>query len=147
MRTAGYNGPVVTVKLQTTSLSVDEALAAVRRPDCGAVAVFLGTARNHHDGKKVRRLAYRAYPEMAEKELAKIEEDARRRWTLGQVYIAHRTGDVPIGEASVVIAVSAAHRAEAFEAARFAIETLKKTVPIWKEEFYDSGKAWISGGE
>ncbi len=137
----------MTVKLQDTKLSVDEALAAVKRPDCGAVAVFLGTARNHHDGKKVRRLAYRAYPEMAEKELAKIEEDARGRWKVGQVYIAHRTGDVPIGEASVVIAVSAPHRAEAFEAARFAIETLKKTVPIWKEEFYDSGKAWISAGE
>lgn len=137
----------MTVKLQTEPLSADEALAAVRRPDCGAIAIFLGTVRDHHAGKRVRRLAYHAYPEMAERELASIEAEARRRWPLGEIYIAHRTGDIPIGEASVLVAVSSAHRAEAFEACRFAIETLKKTVPIWKEEFYDFGKAWIGGVE
>lgn len=133
------------VKVIRTPLSIDEAMAAVRRDDCGAVAIFAGTVRNHHDGKKVRKIGYSAFTEMAEKELRKIAEEAGRQWVLGDVYVAHRTGDLQIGDLSVVIAVSAPHRAEAFDACRFIIEQLKKSVPIWKEEFYDSGKAWISG--
>lgn len=132
-------------KIQSEPLSLDEAYAAVRRPDCGAVAVFVGTVRNHHDGKKVERISYSAFAEMAVKEFEAIGEEARARWNTGAVYIAHRTGPLSIGDASVVIAVSAAHRAEAFEACRYAIETLKKMAPIWKEEFYETGKAWISG--
>jgi molybdopterin synthase catalytic subunit len=134
------------VRIQSSPLSVDEAVAAVRRPDCGAVAVFLGTVRDRHDGRRVTGLSYSSYEEMARKEMEAIEAEARRRWKLGEVFCAHRTGRLEIGDASVVIAVSAAHRAEAFEACRFAIETLKKTVPIWKEEFYEgSGKAWVGG--
>ena len=129
----------------TEVLSIDEAYAAVRRPDCGAVALFVGTVRNHHDGKRVTKISYTAFKEMAEKEFAKIGAESASRWKTGAVYIAHRTGPLKIGDASVVIAVSSAHRAEAFEACRHAIETLKKLAPIWKEEFYDSGKAWISG--
>jgi len=133
------------VKVTADPLSIDEAYDAVRRPDCGAVALFVGTVRNHHDGKAVTRISYSAFKEMAEKEFAKIAAEAAARWKAGAFYLAHRTGPLRIGEASVVIAVSAAHRAEAFEACRYAIETLKKTAPIWKEEFYDTGKAWISG--
>ena len=133
------------LKVTTEPLSIDEAWTAVRRPDCGAVALFVGTVRNHHDGKTVTRISYSAFKEMAEKEFAAIAAEAQKRWKLGAVYIAHRTGALQIGDASVVIAVSSAHRAEAFEACRYAIETLKKMAPIWKEEFYDSGKAWISG--
>ena len=132
-------------KVTTEPLSIDEAYAAVRRDDCGAVALFVGTVRDHHDGKKVTRISYSAFKEMAEKEFAKIAADAAAKWKIGEVYIAHRTGRLAIGDASVLIAVSSGHRAEAFEACRHAIETLKKTAPIWKEEFYDGGKAWVSG--
>jgi molybdopterin synthase catalytic subunit len=133
------------VKVTGDPLSIDEAYAAVRRPDCGAVALFVGTVRDHHDGKRVKSLSYSAFKEMAEKEFAAIAAEAEKRWKTGAVYIAHRTGPLAIGDASVVIAVSSGHRAEAFEACRYAIETLKKMAPIWKEEFYDTGKAWVSG--
>jgi molybdopterin synthase catalytic subunit len=132
-------------KVTTDVLSIDEAYDAVRRPGCGAVALFIGTVRDHHDGKKVTKISYSAFKEMAEKEFAAIAAEAEKRWKLGAVYIAHRTGALQIGDASVVIAVSSAHRAEAFEGCRYAIETLKKMAPIWKEEFYETGKAWISG--
>lgn len=133
------------LKVTTEPLSIDEAYAAVKRPDCGAVALFVGTVRNHHDGKAVRSLSYTAFKEMAEKEFAKIEAEIQATWPVGEVYIAHRTGKLEIGDASVLIAVSSGHRAEAFDACRHAIETLKKSAPIWKEEFYDQGKAWVSG--
>jgi molybdopterin synthase catalytic subunit len=132
-------------KVTTDPLSIDEAYAAVRRPDCGAVALFVGTVRNHHNGKTVTRISYSAFQEMAEKEFAAIGAECAKRWKTGAVYIAHRTGALQIGDASVVIAVSSAHRAESFEACRYAIETLKKMAPVWKEEFYETGKAWISG--
>ena len=133
------------VKVTTEPLSIDEAYAAVRRDDCGAVALFVGTVRDHHDGKKVTKISYSAFKEMAEKEFAAIAAEATSRWKLGAVYIAHRIGPLRIGDASVVIAVSSAHRTEAFEGCRHAIEVLKKMAPIWKEEFYETGKAWISG--
>ena len=132
-------------KVTTEPLSLDEAYRAVRRDDCGAVALFVGTVRDHHDGKKVVAISYSAFREMAEKEFARIATEARAKWKIGEVYIAHRTGNLSIGDPSVVIAVSAPHRAESFDACRYAIESLKKMAPIWKEEFYDSGKAWISG--
>lgn len=124
---------------------MDEALQAVRRPECGAVAVFLGTVRNHHDGKKVVDISYTAFHEMAEMEIRRIADEAKKKWSLGEVYVAHRVGKLAIGDTSVLIAVSSAHRAEAFDACRHVIEVLKKTVPIWKEEFYDVGKAWVGG--
>jgi molybdopterin synthase catalytic subunit len=104
-------------KVTTEPLSIDEAYAAVRRDDCGAVALFVGTVRDHHDGKKVTKISYSAFQEMAVKEFAAIATEAAARWKIGAVYIAHRTGPLAIGDASVVIAVSAPHRAEAFEAA------------------------------
>ncbi len=125
-------------------LSVDAAYRAVRRHDCGAVDVFVGTVRNVNDGRTVRRMRYSAFAEMTLREFAAIASAARRRWRIGTVYIAHRTGTLQLGEASVVIALSAPHRAEAFAACRFAIERLKKMAPIWKEEFYARGKAWIA---
>ena len=132
-------------KVTTDVLSIDEAYDAVRRPGCGAVALFVGTVRDHHDGKKVTKISYSAFKEMAEKEFARIAAEAAARWKIGAVYLAHRTGKLEIGDASVVIAVSAPHRAEAFDACLHAIEALKKMAPIWKEEFYETGKAWISG--
>jgi molybdopterin synthase catalytic subunit len=133
------------LRVTAEPISLDEAYAAVRRPDCGAVALFVGAVRDHHEGRKVVSISYTAFQEMAEKEFGRIARECAERWKVGAVHIAHRTGKLEIGDASVIIAVSAAHRAEAFEACRHAIEALKKMAPIWKEEFYETGKAWVSG--
>jgi molybdopterin synthase catalytic subunit len=120
-------------------------VALGRRGGCRAVALFVGTVSDHHDGRKVTAVSYSAFQEMAVKEFAAIAAEAEARWEIGAVHIAHRTGTLAIGDASVVIAFSAPHRAGALEACRYAIETLKKTAPIWKEEFTETGKGWISG--
>lgn len=114
------------------------------RPDCGAVVVFSGTARDHADGRSdVQQLEYEAYEEQVVPRLEAIADEARRRWTtLGRVALLHRVGALAIGETSVIVAVSAPHRDEAFEAARFAIDTLKASVPIWKRETWAGGSAW-----
>jgi len=125
------------------SLDLQELIVFVSSPKSGAIATFIGTARNHNDGRRVISLEYEAYPEMAERELARVGEEARRRWDVDRIAIVHRIGPVRISEASVAIAVSATHRHEAFEACRFAIEELKKTVPIWKKEVFEGGELWI----
>jgi molybdopterin synthase catalytic subunit len=117
--------------------------AAAGHPAAGAIVTFVGTTRDHNDGRRVLRLEYEAYPEMAVAEMRKIGDEARRRWPVERVAIAHRIGVVPIGEASVVIAVSAGHREAAFEACHFAIDRLKQVVPIWKKEHFEGGETWI----
>jgi molybdopterin synthase catalytic subunit len=117
--------------------------AAVADPASGAICTFIGTTRDHHDVRSVTQLEYEAYPEMALRELQKIGAEARRRWPITKIAIVHRIGVVPIGEASVVIAVSSAHRVAAFEACHFAIDRLKEVVPIWKKEHFDGGEVWI----
>jgi molybdopterin synthase catalytic subunit len=107
---------------------------SVRSPHCGAVAVFLGTVRDITGDEITEFLDYEAYPPMAEKKLAEIEAEARRRWTIGEVALVHRLGRLGVGEISVGVAVSAPHRAAAFDACRFAIDTLKEVVPIWKKD-------------
>jgi molybdopterin synthase catalytic subunit len=118
------------------------ALLAAGRPD-GAVALFVGVVRDHHQGRAVRHLEYEAYEEMALPLMEELEADTRRRWPVSDVRIVHRLGRLEIGEASVAVAVASAHRAEAFAACRHAIDTLKKTVPIWKKEFYEDGAVWL----
>jgi molybdopterin synthase catalytic subunit len=115
----------------------------VATPGSGAVALFVGTVRDHARGHGVVRLEYEAYVPAAEKMLARIGDEIASRWNVDRVAIAHRIGLLEIGEASVVIGVSSAHRAEAFEACRYAIERIKEIVPIWKKEFYEDGATWI----
>ena len=129
--------------LQTDPISSDELAATVRGDGDGALALFLGTVRDHNQGRRVLYLEYHAYPEMAEREMRKIEREARERFAVSRVAIAHRTGRLDVGEASVVIAVSAPHRAEALDACRFVIDTLKRTVPIWKKEYFEGGEVWV----
>lgn len=124
-------------------IDLQEPVNYVSDPEAGAIATFIGTTRNNNEGRKVIALDYEAYPEMAEKELARIGEDARKKWPICRMAIVHRLGPVQITEASVVIAVSAGHRDAAFAACRFAIEEIKKTVPIWKKEVYEGGEVWI----
>lgn len=117
-------------------LPVDEAGAWVVRPDCGAVVVFSGTARDHSEGVEgVTRLDYEAYEEHVEASLSAVAGEARAKWpVVRRMVLLHRVGEVAVGESSVVVAVSAPHRQEAFEAARYCIDTLKETAPIWKRE-------------
>jgi molybdopterin synthase catalytic subunit len=115
----------------------------VSDPEAGAIVPFIGTTRNHNQGRKVIALDYEAYPEMAEKELARIGAEAAKQWPICRMAIVHRLGAVQIGEASVMIAVSSAHRDAAFAASRYAIEEIKRTVPIWKKEVFEGGEVWI----
>jgi molybdopterin synthase catalytic subunit len=124
-------------------INLQELVDYVIDPEAGAIATFIGTTRNNNEGRKVIALDYEAYGEMAEKELARIGADAAQNWPICRMAILHRLGPVQIGEASVAIAVSSAHRDAAFAASRFAIEEIKKTVPIWKKEVYEGGEVWI----
>ncbi len=119
----------------------------VRRPGCGAVVSFLGTVRDLTDGKVTVALDYEAHPGMAEKTMAEIEREARARWPVGDMALVHRTGRMDVGEVSVAVAVSCPHRAQAFEACRYAIDRLKELVPIWKKENWaDGGTEWVHPG-
>jgi molybdopterin synthase catalytic subunit len=124
-------------------INLQELVDCVTDPEAGAIATFIGTTRNNNEGRKVIALDYEAYPQMAEKELTRLGEEARRKWQICRMAIVHRVGPVQITEPSVMIAVSAAHREAAFAACRFAIEENKKTVPIWKKEVYEGGEIWI----
>ena len=132
---------------QITLDPIDTAALArqLRRDDDGAICVFEGVVRNQSLGKTTRYLVYEAYEEMA---LAKLEEIGglvREVWEIGAVGIVHRLGRLGIGEASVVVVVTSPHRRSAFDACHYAIDRLKKTVPIWKKEFFEDGEVWIEG--
>jgi molybdopterin synthase catalytic subunit len=132
------------VGLSAEPIPVGRAVAWAERPHCGAVVLFTGTVRDHAEGRPgVSALEYEAYDEEVLPRLSAIVAEARRRWAdLGRVAVVHRVGSLSVGETSVLIAVSAPHRAEAFEAARFCIDTVKTTVPIWKRETWEGGSDW-----
>ena len=111
----------------------------------GALCLFVGLVRDHHHGRRVLRLEYEAYEEMALPLVERIESEARARWPVDAVRIVHRLGPLEIGEASVAVAVASPHREEAFAACRWAIDTLKATVPIWKKEYGEDGAVWMEG--
>lgn len=135
------------VALTAESLPVDAVAAWVPRPDCGAYVVFAGTVRDHAEGRAgVTSLEYEAYAEQAEARMQAIVEEARRRWPdIGRTAVLHRTGLLQLEEVSVVVGVSTPHRGDAFEAARWCIDTLKATVPIWKRETWKEGADWGTG--
>lgn len=129
--------------LTSDPIDVTALLTRVRHPDAGAVVLFLGTVRDHNYGRHVEFLEYEAYQTLALREMERVAAEAERRWPLLGIGMEHRLGHLHVGEISVAIAVACAHRREAFEAGRFAIDTLKQTVPIWKKEVWDEGEAWI----
>ena len=133
-------------RLSEAPLSLDAVVSEVASADAGAIATFTGTTRVHSRGRTVQYLEYEAYPGMAEEVMAEIAQALRERYDLCAVAIHHRTGRVDIGDASVVIAVSAAHRGAALAACKDAIDTLKETVPLWKKEVYEGGEEWIGRG-
>ena len=114
-------------------------------PADGGIVIFQGVVRDNARGKRVRYLEYDAYPEMAEQQMASIAAEVERRWHTGNVALVHRIGRLEIGECSVVVVVACPHRGEAFEACRYAIDTLKTTVPIWKKEVAEDGEEWVEG--
>ena len=131
-------------RVVATPLSPDAIAAAVDEPGAGGIVIFSGVVRNQTDGRPVKFLEYEAHTAMAEAKICEIGQAIRARWTgVRRVAILHRIGRLEIGEASVLIAVSAAHRDDAFEACRYAIDTLKRTVPVWKKEHFEDGEVWV----
>ncbi len=125
-------------------LSPDAIAAEVDDPGAGGIVIFSGVVRNETGGRPVKFLEYEAHAPMAEAQMRQIGADVRARWAgVKRVAILHRIGRLEIGESSVLIAVSAAHRAHAFEACRYAIDTLKRTVPVWKKEYFEDGEVWV----
>ncbi|NIN63129.1 MAG: molybdenum cofactor biosynthesis protein MoaE [Anaerolineae bacterium] len=133
-------------EITSEEVSADQVIARLADSGMGAVIAFIGVVRGVTAGRKVRYLQYEAYPEMAEEALEQIADEIRVRWkTIEKVAIVHRVGRLEIGETSVVIALSAGHREEVFDAARYAIDRLKEIAPIWKKEVWTDGAEWKSG--
>ncbi len=131
------------IKLVET-IDLNEAYQFLQSPVSGAVNLFVGTVRNHSAGKTVTKLVFEAYEVMAVKELQKVANSAAQKWPLDKIIIVHATGEKFPGEAVVITGVSSAHRKASFEACGFLIDELKKTVPIWKHEFYEDGSKWVN---
>ena len=124
-------------------VDVGQVVSRVSGPGMGGIVTFVGTVRDQARGRSIRHLEYEAYPGMAEREMEKIASQAAERWPGAQLAIAHRAGHLEVGEIAVAVAAAAPHRAEAFEACRFAIDRLKETVPIWKKEIASDGEYWV----
>ncbi len=135
------------IQLTHDEIDVAAAIDAAGSPEAGAVVLFLGTVRCLTGGRETESLQYECYPEMAEKKLAELETEAREKWPLINVVIVHRLGHLAVGETSVAIAVSSAHRQPAFEAGHWLIDRIKEIVPIWKKENYTDGtNDWVHPG-
>ncbi len=133
------------VELTDTTIDTEALLRQVEDQSTGAVVLFLGRVRDHAAGKQVMRIDYEAYTEMSTAKMREIEAEIMQRWPVRQIAIVHRTGTLELGEVSVAVAVASAHRDVAFEACRYAIDTLKQTVPIWKKEYSPAGESWVEG--
>jgi MoaE-MoaD fusion protein len=133
-------------RLVREPIDIQRVLHAIQKPEDGAVILFDGVVRNNARDKAVRFLEYDAYEAMALKKLQEIGTRAKSEYAIRDIAIVHRLGHMEVGECSVIIAVASAHRGPAFDACRFAIDTIKKIVPIWKKEFYTDGEIWIEGG-
>lgn len=125
-------------------IDLNEAYEYLQSPSAGAVNLFIGTVRNHSDDKPVVKLNFETYRTMALKQMEKLAGDAKAKWELDKVVILHVEGDKKIGEPVVLIGVSSSHRQASFESCRFLIDELKKTVPIWKKEFFEDKSIWVN---
>ncbi|MGH7808118.1 MAG: molybdenum cofactor biosynthesis protein MoaE [Thermodesulfobacteriota bacterium] len=132
-------------KITSQQIRIESVIRKVLDVDSGAIVTFIGTVRRLSRGREVKYLEYEAYKKLALREFRSISDDIKEKWNVKKVAIVHRTGKLKLKEASVVIAVSASHRDEAYQASRYIIERLKKRVPIWKKEVWDGGEEWIQG--
>ncbi|MBI5472780.1 MAG: molybdenum cofactor biosynthesis protein MoaE [Ignavibacteriae bacterium] len=133
------------IAITQNTIDVQAILASVHTLHSGAVDCFIGTIRNKSHGRQVKALEYTSYVAMAEKLMAEIETEMHQKWILHNIALVHRIGLLQVGDIAVVTAVSSAHRAEAFEACRYAIDRIKAVVPIWKKEIFEEGNAWVVG--
>ena len=133
------------IKLTKETINTEAILQSLEDRSTGGVVLFLGRVRDHAGNKTVAKMDYEAYPEMAEGKLSEIAEETKKRWPVKKISIVHRYGSLELGDVSVAVAVACAHRKDAFEACRFAIDTLKATVPIWKKEYFKDGSDWVDG--
>ncbi|MEE8448537.1 MAG: molybdenum cofactor biosynthesis protein MoaE [Thermodesulfobacteriota bacterium] len=131
------------VKVTSEVLAAEPLIKRVSSAASGAVAVFVGVAREFSEGRRVVFLQYEAYREMAERKMEEIVAEIKQKWTVNDVAMVHRVGVLQIGESSIVIAVSAAHRRDALAACQYAIERVKEIVPIWKKEVFEDGSRWV----
>jgi molybdopterin synthase catalytic subunit len=136
-------GQPAAVEITRDRIAVERLEKAVATAEAGALVTFVGIVRNENVGRRVLRLQYEAYEPMALREMQKLSAEAQSRFRIIRIALAHRVGMLEIGDASVAIAVSAAHRAEAFDACRFLIDRIKEIVPIWKKEFFEGGEVWV----
>lgn len=134
------------INLKITEDELDESYCRsfVELPECGGIVIFIGTVRNHTREQKVQWLEFESKESMAIKEMTKIALKAMSQWSIRRIAIHHRLGRLEIGEVPVIIAVSSPHRDVAFEACKYAIDTLKETVPIWKKEVFEGGEIWVA---
>jgi len=135
---------MVEIKILSESLDVATCTKKVQDDAAGGISVFVGTVRNHTQGRTVLRLEFEAYEAMAISEMKKIALAMQNKWDCYHICMYHRIGTLAIKDIAVIIAVSCAHRKTAFEACQFAIDTLKQTVPIWKKEIFENGEEWVS---
>lgn len=135
---------MVDINITEQPLNMQECINWVMSPECGGIDVFIGTVRNTTKGKAVVRLEFEAYESMAMKEVEKIAAEMKTKWPVHKIVMHHRVGVLQVGEVPVIIAVSAAHRDAAFDACRYAIDTLKQRVPIWKKEVFEDGEVWVA---
>lgn len=144
---SGGAGRAALIELTATPLDARRLEAAVADPGAGAICTFTGVVRDNSRGEPVTHMEYEAYPGMAERQMQAVADEIAERWPEARVAMAHRTGRLEIGEASVVVSVSCPHRAGAIAACKWGIDRIKETVPIWKKEFAGSGAVWIEGAE
>lgn len=134
----------INIKISADELILKDCYDFVQDDSCGGIAVFVGTVRNNTNDKNVYKLEFSAYEPMAVKEMTKIAMEALESFEIKKIAIHHAVGDLKIGAIPVIIAVASAHRDAAFKACQFAIDTLKRTVPIWKKEFFEDGEIWVN---
>ena len=131
------------IHLSESALSIDETYSYLQDPEAGGICLFVGTIRKKNQNKEVEHLTMEAYSAMAQKQMDRIANEAAEKWPIRKISITHRTGKLEIGDIAVIIGVCSVHRAEAFKACEWLIDTLKQEVPIWKNEFYADGSAWL----
>lgn len=131
------------VQLVSAPIDLTGLFERVRHPQAGAVVLFLGTVRDNRKGSRVHHLEYEAYEAMTLREMTRVAAETSERWPVIRIAMVHRLGTLKVGDISVAIAVACAHRRDAFEAGRYAIDALKQTVPIWKKEVWEGGEVWV----
>ncbi|WP_128545953.1 molybdenum cofactor biosynthesis protein MoaE [Larkinella soli] len=131
------------VSITTDPIDMNSAFKYVSTDEAGAITFFFGTVRNSTNSRNVEQLEYEAYDRMALKKMQEIADEACRRWNILRYVVVHRKGTLLTGEIAVLVAVATPHRADAYDASRYIIDTLKQTVPIWKKEYFDDGQVWV----